>query len=147
MSSGIVLAHDLTERSKSVTAAAADLAGRLGLAVTALHVIPSDELEEERKSRPADSAFTDHVLEQLRGELSKMVATEISDSPGVEFSVKVIEGEPHRAIREYVERHQPEFTFIGIRNRSRVGKLLFGSVPQAILLSSTSKVIAVPIGE
>jgi nucleotide-binding universal stress UspA family protein len=147
MSSGILLAHDLTARSKAVTAAAADLAGRLGLAVTALHVIPGDELEKQRNSRPADSAFTDLVLEQLRGQLSTMVATELSESPGVEFSVKVIEGEPHRAVREYVERHQPEFTFIGIRNRSRVGKLLFGSVPQTILLGSTGKVIAVPIGD
>ena len=146
MSGGILLAHDLTDQSKEVTAAATDLAGRLGLAVTALHVVPSDDLDKERTSRPADSAFTDLVLEQLREQLSTMVASQLSNPPDVPFSVKVVEGEPHRAIPEYVERHRPEFTFIGIRNRSRVGKLVFGSVPQAILLGSTGKVIAVPIG-
>lgn len=145
MAHGILAAHDLTEPCAPVMVAAADLARRLGLELTVIHALSAEAVEEERESRPADSAFTDYVLKEVRAELQRMVATELEGAGDVSFAVDVVSGEPDAVVADYVKHHEPEFTFIGIRSRSRVGKLLFGSVPQAILLGTDAKVVTVPI--
>jgi nucleotide-binding universal stress UspA family protein len=145
MNSGVLLAHDLTERSRPVAVAAADLAARLGLPLTVLHAFPREELEKERASRPPDSAFADVIIDQKRKQLTSMTERDLPDPQPIEIVPHVVVGEPHEAILEYLEAHEHEFTVIGLRNRSRVGKLLFGSVPQSILLQSRGKVVSVPI--
>lgn len=146
MANGILLAHDLTEASGAVSAAAGDLASRLGLSLTAIHAISSEDLKRERARRPPDSAFSDLILDRMQSELASLVASKITHPEQISIAAHVIEGEPSAAIVAYLEENEHEFTFVGVRNRSRVGKLLFGSVPQAILLRSRSKVVTVPIG-
>jgi nucleotide-binding universal stress UspA family protein len=145
VSSGVVLAHDLSPQSGPVTAAAADLSVRLGLPLTVLHVVKSEDLERDRLSRPAESAYTDHVLDDLRVRLTTSVERELASQPVGRFLATVIAGDPESAIIEYADAHGAEFLVIGVRSRSRVGKLLFGSVPQAVLLQSPTKVVTVPI--
>lgn len=143
--SSIVLAHDLTERSAQVTGAAVELAIALKLPLIAVYVISDEDLDRERTSRPADSAFTDHVVRELRGQLVTQVEAAMPFSRAVPLTTEVLMGEAHEQLPKFLQSRRPAYAFIGVRSRSRVGKLLFGSVLQAVLLHSKCRVVSVPV--
>ena len=146
MTDGILLAHDLTDRCAPVTDAAVRLASQLGLELSVLHVLTNEDLEAQRDQRPPDSAFTDVVVNDLQNELRARLGAEatIGITPA---DVHVLIGDPRTVLVEHLEQRDYTYAFLGIRNRSRVGKLLFGSVVQSVLLRSPTKVVCVPIGE
>jgi nucleotide-binding universal stress UspA family protein len=145
MAHGILLAHDLTDSSSEVVEAAADLAQRLGLGVTALHVASEDELDELRENSTPDDNFIDVLLGRLRDQLQDRLREQLGEDLKPVTAYRVVKGEPALAILEQLKREPAEFIVLGIRGRSRVGKLLFGSVAQSVLLQGRCKVLAVPI--
>ena len=147
MGDGILLAHDLTARCRPVVAAAGRLAAQLDLPLSALHVLSNQDLEARREGRPVDSAFVDVVVKELEAQLRTDVEAETAGLGVSNAGVQVLMDDPHTAIVAYLEQHDFEYVFLGVRNRSRVGKLLFGSVAQSVLLSTPTKVVVVPIGE
>jgi nucleotide-binding universal stress UspA family protein len=66
--------------------------------------------------------------------------------PGCEFGVRIIaEVEPGAQILETLAKEPFSLAVVGRRNRSRVGKLLLGSVTQDVLFGSPVPVVVVPI--
>jgi len=63
---------------------------------------------------------------------------------GIETSSIVIIGDEAATLHSYASDQKAGALVIGIRNRSRIGKLIMGSVAQEVLLESACPVVAVP---
>ncbi|WP_436344614.1 universal stress protein [Natronorubrum sp. FCH18a] len=71
-------------------------------------------------------------------------AVDILESGDVECSLDETTGEPPEAILEFADERDSDAIVLGIGNRSPVGKVLFGSVAQAVILASDRPVTVVP---
>lgn len=70
--------------------------------------------------------------------------TEILESSAVEYAVHESVGEPAETILAAASERDSDGIVIGIQKRSPVGKMLFGSVAQAVILDSDRPVTTVP---
>ena len=61
-----------------------------------------------------------------------------------EFTVHERGGEPAVAILEFAAEHDSDTIILGVSGRSPVGKVLFGSTAQAVILDSDRPVTVVP---
>jgi nucleotide-binding universal stress UspA family protein len=57
----------------------------------------------------------------------------------------VLLGDPSAEILHHLGEGGYDYVVVGVRNRSRVGKFLLGSVTQDVLLGSPCPVVAVPV--
>lgn len=62
----------------------------------------------------------------------------------LEFAVHEATGEPAELIRSYADERNSDVIVVGVGKRSPVGKALFGSVAQAVILESDRPVTVVP---
>lgn len=135
----IIVATDLGPSSQKVVAAAAQLAND-GAALIPVHVLTNDRLDDYRESLPVEGAFLDVLQARLAGDVKE----QFIGVPNVEAPVMLI-GDPGSMLIAKAEELNAGYLVIGIRNRSRVGKLLMGSVAQEILLNAPCPVLGVPV--
>lgn len=76
-------------------------------------------------------------------ETASLIATELRES-GIETSVHAATGRPAAAIVDVADRLDADQLVLGARRQSPVGKVLFGSVAQSVLLDSDRPVTVVP---
>ncbi|WP_440771818.1 universal stress protein [Natronorubrum sp. DTA28] len=72
------------------------------------------------------------------------VATDLLESGGVDWSLHETTGEPAEAILEFAAEVDSDVIVLGIGTESPIGKVLFGSVAQAVILASDRPVTVVP---
>jgi nucleotide-binding universal stress UspA family protein len=147
MAGGVLVADDLTDRSEVVVAAGHDLASRLGLPWSVLHVLSDKALESRRQGVPDEAAFLDVIFDQIRAEVREKLRDGLGAEVASETPVHVVHGEPDESILEVLEHEIVDFAVLGVRRRTRVGKLVFGSTAQSVLLLSPCPVVAVPVGD
>jgi nucleotide-binding universal stress UspA family protein len=135
----ILVAIDLGPASAKVAAAASELAAT-GAPVIPIHVLTNERLNDYRESLPAEGAFVDVLQNRLAGDVNDLLV----GVPNVSEPLVVI-GEPASVLISKAEEMDAAYIVIGIRNRSRVGKLLMGSDAQEILLNSPCPVVGVPV--
>jgi nucleotide-binding universal stress UspA family protein len=141
---GVLLAHGRTPESESVAAHAKALADGLGLPLTVLHVISERELESRREGLPEESAYLDRIIEMVGSQIRTDLAAWWGEEAARMIEVNVLSGTPDRQVLETARATRSNYLVIGVRSRSPVGKLVFGSVAQSILLLSPCPVLAVP---
>lgn len=138
----VLVASDLKQGGSATIDAAVALAQQYQARLVGLHVLSEDELESLQEDLPAESSYLDTVTGML---LSDLRAEVDASSPGdIPVSLKVEEGEPGETILRVARDEAADVIVIGVRHRSRVGKLLLGSTPQEVLLNSPCPVFAVP---
>ncbi|GAB3020137.1 universal stress protein [Natronobiforma cellulositropha] len=71
------------------------------------------------------------------------LVAESLESAGIEHAVQETRGEPAEAILEIAADHEVDCIVISARKRSPIGKVLFGSVAQAVILDSECPVTVV----
>jgi len=111
------------------------------LFVTVVHVY-------EAVDAPADEAGSSVIddgnrsIEDLRGIPESVTAVEARlDALDIAHDRELYVGEPADAIVSAADAHDAHAISIGVRERTPVGKALFGSVSQAVLLSADRPVI------
>lgn len=89
----------------------------------------------------------DEVRELQRLPDSVATVVDVLEVGGVEHAVHEITGEPAETILSNADQRDSDVIVIGARERSPIGKVLFGSVAQALILDSDRPVTVIPASE
>jgi nucleotide-binding universal stress UspA family protein len=142
----VVLAYDMSARSEAVAMQARELADRLGSPVSVIHVVSETELASRRQGLPEEGAYIDVLVTRLREEISDQLLELWGPNPDTDVEIEVVSGDVGDLIVDALSRNDCAYGVIGVKRRSRVGKLVFGSTAQVVLLRSPCPVVAVPVG-
>jgi nucleotide-binding universal stress UspA family protein len=125
-----------------IVSEARKMADAHGLALHVVHTLPEEEFRNlERTSFETTGKSID--MEQIE-ELAEEIAEEAVAEAGVEVDEVVgLVGKPSQRVLEYGENVDASYLVVGGRKRSSVGKVLFGSVTQSILLNAECPVLTV----
>jgi nucleotide-binding universal stress UspA family protein len=113
-----------------------------GLPLHVVHTLSEADFRDlERASYDTSGKSLD--MEQITS-LAETIAEEAVTEAGVEAEEIVgLVGKPSQRVLEYADDVDADYVVVGGRKRSSVGKVLFGSVTQSILLNAECPVITV----
>lgn len=136
----VIAAIDRDDDERTLAQAAA-LADAFDLPLRVVHVLDrSAFLELERSA--VESEGKSIPVDEIRS-LAQKIATEAMDDAGVEGEAVGLVGDPAEKLIEYADREEASYVVVGGRKRSPVGKALFGSVTQSVLLDAHCPVLTV----
>lgn len=147
MSMVVLAAIGEEEASKQVIEAGADLAAAYDEELVVVHVIPDEAVDEhirKMRERPGypDSGVSEEADRAANFAKSVVDATLDQTQQGrVRAEGRV--GKPELQIRSLAEELDARCLVIGGRGRSPVGKAMFGSTTQSILLQSDRPVLTI----
>lgn len=132
------------EQDEDVIETAQDLATAFGENVVVVHVMSDNEFTSRRENRSdyyQDDAVADAAeYAQERAEAALDI-DDLRTVTGIETDGTV--GDPATLLLEKGTEHDARYIVIGGRKRTPVGKVIFGSVTQSILLDSNVPVVTV----
>ncbi|WP_396611334.1 universal stress protein [Haloferax sp. S1W] len=133
------------QHAQNVVSVAYDLAETYGDTLIALHVMPKEEFNEHKQAINSTPGYTHLTIDQEESS-AKEFSREVVDAALDGFDRERVEvrgrvGEPANKVLDEAEYVDPRFVVIGAKHRSPVGKALFGSTAQKILLDSDTPVV------
>lgn len=141
----ILIAIGETEAAASVISTGYELAELYDDTLVALHVMPRDDFEEHKRTIENSKRFQDLSLSQEQDSAARFARRAVRetipefDSARVQSRGRV--GDPTTEIVAEADDIEPRYLVIGGRRRSPVGKALFGSITQEVLLEARCPVI------
>lgn len=144
MAERLLIATDLKEGADRTLEVGVRLAGSLGREAVVLHVVTEELAETLRSETPSGAGVADDLYADLRRDIQQHLARVAPEAVGVE-TVIAEGGRAGEVILEHLESGAYAFGVIGVRSRSRVGKLLLGSTSQHVLLGGRTPIVAVPL--
>lgn len=132
----IITAIEDTERDRPVIAEGAALAEAFEDELHVIHVLDRNNLEEEATSpEEPDSRPSMDVARDTAAELATLEANEFTPVGRI--------GSPASEIQHYTEEVDARYLVVGGRKRSPIGKAVFGSITQSLLLNVDCSVVTV----
>lgn len=141
----VVVGIDPEDESAHVLEAANHLASRLDTDLEVVYVLGQSEfmdLQRTSVSETADGVDPDEVR-AVATEMVREAAEDVLD----EFEAVGLVGDAASELLNRADDRDAEYVVVGVRKRSPVGKAVFGSVSQDVMLSSDRPVVAVPVPE
>jgi len=135
----IVAAVDGEAGSTQVVETAVDLARAYDTELYVVNVITEEEMERRRDER--EDYFIDDAARDAAGVARGVVADVTDDREAITPVGRI--GEPVEEVLEEGDKRDADYIVMGGRKRSAVGKALFGSVTQSLLLSADRPVVTV----
>jgi len=131
----ILLPFDGSDGARDVLDHACDLAHWADATVHVLYVADT--------TRNSTTVVEDGVVDGLvrRGEETVAEATEILDTPGVEYETDVVQGNPAPTIAEYAERYGQDLVVMPTHGREGISRYLVGSVSEKVVRLSSVPVL------
>lgn len=142
----IVAAVGDPSRDTPVVREGRKLAERLGEDLYVVLVMTSDEfvdLERTSIERTGRTVEREDIEAQAEEVASEIAETAIEDD--FPYEVAAFVGEPVDELQRFSEEYDVEYLVIGGRKRSPIGKLVFGSTAQSILLNYDRPIVSVRI--
>lgn len=136
----IVAAVDESERAEAVIDQGRELADLYGVKLHVVHV--GDQAATLTPGEDGTPRVDTDAPREAAAEVASEAADRVED-PG-EFEAVGLAGDPSEALMEYSAEHDAECIVVSGRKRSAVGKVLFGSVTQSLLLNADRPVVSVP---
>ncbi|WP_135830306.1 universal stress protein [Halorussus halobius] len=117
------------------------LPGRDDLSVTVLHVHEEIEVAADEAGAAMIESINEDIddLQGVPDTVSRAVAH--LDDLGIESTVTTVRGDPAAAILEVAEEVAADAILVSARQRSPVGKAVFGSVTQSVVLDADRPVL------
>ena len=138
----IVAAVDRSERAPAIVEEAVELGEAFDEPVEVVHVLTRQkfiDLERTSVSDTGSTIPTDDILE-----IAEDIAQEVvDDSSAVDVSAVGLLGDPADEVVNYAESNDARYLVIAGRKRSPVGKALFGSTVQTVMLDSEVPVVSI----
>jgi nucleotide-binding universal stress UspA family protein len=129
---GILVGYDGSNVSKSAVKLAAEHATINGTKIDILRIKAQNATLSFKEIQQAEREF-EHEIEDLLQNADSKYKTQF-----------IVTGQPAgEALVEFAEKHQCLEIVIGVRRRSKVGKLVFGSTAQYVILSATCPVVTI----
>lgn len=132
MYKSVLVPLDGSELAETVFRYAADIAGRLGLEVTLLHVADPDEPD----LLPTFRAYIDHVAEIVSLQTAKVQEKAGIKGKRVQVRGEIIAGYPADIIMRYAEEKKISLILIGSHGRTGIRQQILGSVAYKVLRTS-----------
>lgn len=136
----IIACVDRSEQAPDVVSEAAKLGEALDEPVHAVHVLTREEFVGLERTSVEDTGRA-LPLDRIR-EVAAGIAEERVEAAGVAAEPVGLVGDPSEEVVEYADEHDASYIVVGGRKHSPVGKALFGSVAQSILLEAHHPVVA-----
>lgn len=139
----IVAAVDRSSHARRVVEEAVTLANAFDDSIHVVHVLSRSkfvEMEETNVSKTGDAIDLDRVRE-----IAASVAEEAIEDANASADAVGLVGDASDEIVRYADENDAKYIVVGGRKRSPVGKAIFGSVTQSILLDSRQPVVAIRI--
>lgn len=139
----IVAGVDRSDRAKVTVREAKALADAFGDELHVVHVLGQSEfIELERTSVEGTGRAVE--MDRIK-RIAAEIATEADES--LDYTSVGLVGDAADELLRYSQEHDARFVVISGRKRSPVGKALFGSVTQQILLNADRPVVTAVDGE
>lgn len=141
----IVAAVDRNERAPAVVREAVRLGEAFDEPVEVVHVLTREafvSLERTQVSETGETVPVDRVIE-----MAESIAAEAIREADVEAEAEAVGlmGDPAEEIVGYADERDANYVVIAGRTRSPVGKALFGSVVQSVLLAAECPVVSLRV--
>lgn len=137
----IVAAIDRSDRATAIVSEAASLADAYGDDLHVVHVLGRSEfMDLERTS--VDDTGRPVPMDDVR-RVAAEIAAETVEEAGVEGTAAGLVGDPADEIIRYADDHDARYVVLGGRKRTPVGKAVFGSVAQDVLLQADRPVVSI----
>lgn len=141
----IVAAVDRSSRAPAAVAEAVELAAAYGDDVHVVHVLNrADFLELERTS--VDDTGQPVPMDRVR-DVAREIAEETIEEAVADAEAIGLVGDPADEVLRHADEQDARFVVLAGRKRSPVGKAVFGSVAQDILLGADRPVVTVMADE
>ncbi len=138
----LLVAVDFSPISKEVLKRGLILAERLGASVEVVHVIPrlKPTIPLSAENRRIVGRLQRESREEAQARLEKLVGSRRRR----EVRVRVLAGEPHRAIVDHARRRRVGMIVLAAAGHSRLEEVLMGSTAQRTVRLSPVPVLLVP---
>lgn len=136
-----VVAAVQSEDDRHVLREAKKLANNIGEELKIIHVLSQSEFVELETTSIRESGNAipiDDIRQKAREHVDKIVGSEID-----EYESVGLVGKPAIEIPKYISNNDTSYLVIGGRKRSPVGKAVFGSTTQTVLMNVESPVLVV----
>ncbi len=133
---GIVVATDFSPSSNNALLYSLGIARRNAAKVWVVHVVPDSFFSSDTQQRAIDDAWR----EGHRRMTEHFIAGRLD---GVEHKLLVEQGSIYEVLTRVVQERNADVLVLGTRGRSRIGKLLLGSVAESIFRQAPYPVITV----